>query len=58
MKTPADLTFDDLAEIAKKASLKADAEARRAGIAVAGITRTSADNRPAPQKQTPDQAAE
>jgi hypothetical protein len=38
-KTPADLSFDELVAIAKAASLKADAAARRADILVAGVSR-------------------
>jgi hypothetical protein len=36
MKTPADISFEELAAAAEKASQKADSEARKAGLKVAG----------------------
>jgi len=41
MKTPDQVTFEELARSAQTASLKADAEARKAGIKVMGLVRAS-----------------
>jgi hypothetical protein len=42
MKSPATVPFAELAKIAEKASRKADAEARQAGVAVTGLDRPKA----------------